>query len=186
MNASNVTSGTLPVSFGGIGTTTLNNNQILIGNGTNALLQSQNLIWDNSSNGLGIGITQFFNERTSFQVNNRRLWIADGSTPNNSISVLSTDKYGTASTENYIQLIENVGIDFRSNTDGNFNFRCATLQAMSINKTGTFVKNITVSEKATVQNLQVNEDIIAAKFFSSNATSKNLIKFQTKLGSNFP
>ncbi len=59
LNASNVTSGTLPVSFGGTGTTTLNNDQILIGNGTNALLQSPNLIWDNSSNGLGIGIPQF-------------------------------------------------------------------------------------------------------------------------------
>ncbi len=46
MNASNVTSVTLPVSFCCIGTTTLNNNQILIGNGTNALLQSDKLIWD--------------------------------------------------------------------------------------------------------------------------------------------
>ena len=35
-----------------------------------------------------------------------------------------------------------------------------------------------------MQNLQVDNDIIAAKFFSTNATSKNLIKFQTKLGSN--
>ncbi len=101
---SNVTSGTLPVSFGGTGT--LNNNQILIGNGTNALLQSPNLIWDNSSNCSGIGIAQFVNARTSFQVNNRRLWV--DSTPNSSISVLSTDKYGTGSSENYIQLIENV------------------------------------------------------------------------------
>jgi hypothetical protein len=82
LNASNVISGTLLVSFGGIGTTTLNNNQILIGNGTNSLLQSDKLIWYNSSNGLGIGITQFFNARTSFQVNNRRLWV--DSTPNNS------------------------------------------------------------------------------------------------------
>jgi len=38
-----------------------------------------------------------------------------------------------------------------------------------------------VWEKATVQNLQVNEDIIATKFFSSNATSKSLIQFQTNL-----
>ena len=42
LNASNVTSGTLPVSFGGTGSTTLNNNQILIGNGTNSVLQSPN------------------------------------------------------------------------------------------------------------------------------------------------
>ncbi len=43
LNASNVTSGTLTVFFGGIGTATLNNNQILIGNGTNAIYQSNNL-----------------------------------------------------------------------------------------------------------------------------------------------
>ncbi len=72
LNASNVTSGTLPVSFGDIGTLTLNNNQILIRNGTNASLQSPNLIWDNSSNGLGIGKTQIFNP---IRVNNRRLWV---------------------------------------------------------------------------------------------------------------
>ena len=62
LNASNVTSGI----------TTLNNNQISIGNGTNALLQSPNLIWDKSSNGLGIGTTQLFNP---IQVNNRRLCV---------------------------------------------------------------------------------------------------------------
>jgi hypothetical protein len=80
--------------------------------------------------------------------------------------------------------MENVGIDFRSNTDGTFNFRCAALQAMSINKSGVTVKNLTVVEKATVQNLQVDNDIIAVKFFSSNATSKSLIQFQTILRQN--
>ncbi len=91
-NASNVTTCTLPVSFDGIGTTTLNNKQMLIGNGTNALFQSPNLIWDDSSNGLG---TQLLNPNTSFQVNNdKRLWIVRiDSTPNSSISVLNTDKY---------------------------------------------------------------------------------------------
>ncbi len=113
MKASNVTSGRWSVSFGGIGTTTFSNNQILIGNGTNALLQSPNLIWDNSSNGLGIGTTQLFNPRISFQVNNRRLWV--DSTPNSSISVLSTDRYGTGSSEHYVQLMETVGIQFQTN-----------------------------------------------------------------------
>ena len=51
LNASNVTSGTLPVSFGGTGSTVLNSNQILIGNGTNPILQSPNFIWDSTSNG---------------------------------------------------------------------------------------------------------------------------------------
>jgi hypothetical protein len=58
LNKSNKTSGTLPVFFEGIGTTTENNNQILIINGANALLQYPNLIWDNSNNALGKGTTQ--------------------------------------------------------------------------------------------------------------------------------
>jgi hypothetical protein len=209
LNASNVTSGTLPVSFGGTGTTTLNNNQILIGNGTNALLQSPNLIWDNSSNGLGIGTPQFFNARTSFQVNNRRLWV--DSTPNSSISVLSTDKYGTGTTENYIQLIENVGIDFRGNLDGAFNFRFATQQCMALNKSGATIKNLSVAQNTTSEDISTNtfksndistnnlkantatintnlnvlgELVVNTKLFGANATSKSLIKFQTNLRQN--
>jgi hypothetical protein len=57
LNASNISSGTLTVSQGGIGATTLTSGQLLIGNGTNALLQSANLTWDNTNNRLGIGIT---------------------------------------------------------------------------------------------------------------------------------
>ena len=52
LNASNITSGILTVSRGGIGTTTLTNGQILIGNGTNTLLQTNNLLWDNNTNTL--------------------------------------------------------------------------------------------------------------------------------------
>ena len=172
LNASNVTAGTLPVSFGGTGATTLNNNQILIGNGTNALLQSPNLIWDSSSNGLGIGTTQLFNAATNFQVNNRRLWI--NSTPNSSISILSTDKYGTGTTENYIQLIENAGIDFRGNSNGAFNFRFATKQVMTVDISGVQMQNLNVTGELTV-----NENL-----YGRNNTSKSLIKFQTKLGQN--
>ena len=52
LNASNVTSGTLTVSRGGIGTTTLSNNQILIGNGTGNIISSPNLIWNNTTSTL--------------------------------------------------------------------------------------------------------------------------------------
>jgi hypothetical protein len=52
LNASKITSGTLLVSRGGIRTTTLNNNQILIGNGSTSFLQSPNLSWNNTSNTL--------------------------------------------------------------------------------------------------------------------------------------
>ena len=52
LNASNVTSGTLTVSRGGIGTNTLSSNQILIGNGTNNIISSSNLTWNNTTNTL--------------------------------------------------------------------------------------------------------------------------------------
>ena len=66
LNASNISSGILTVTRGGIGTTTLNNNQILIGNGINIPLQTTNLTWNNTSNtlsatniiGSGVGITE--------------------------------------------------------------------------------------------------------------------------------
>ena len=53
LNANNI-SGILPVSKGGIGTNTLTSNYILIGSGTNAILQTSNLVWVNSTNKLGI------------------------------------------------------------------------------------------------------------------------------------
>jgi len=57
LNATNIRSGILTVSQGGTGKNTLTNNQILIGNGTDPLIQTSNLTWDNSNNRLGIGIT---------------------------------------------------------------------------------------------------------------------------------
>jgi hypothetical protein len=57
LNATNIRSGTLTVSQGGTGKNTLSGNQILIGNGTDPLIQSSYLTWDNPNNRLGIGIT---------------------------------------------------------------------------------------------------------------------------------
>ena len=98
------------------------------------------------------------------------MWV--DSTPNSSITVLSTDKYGTGTTETYVQMIENIGLDCRTHTDGEFQFRCATQQAMTVNKTGVSVKNLYVSGS-----IITNTDS-----YSANTTSKTLIKFQTKLG----
>ncbi len=50
LNASNLSSDTFLISRGGIGTTTLSSNQILIGNGSTSILQSANLTWNNTRN----------------------------------------------------------------------------------------------------------------------------------------
>ena len=55
LNASSVSDGTLSVARGGTGLSTLAVGQLLIGNDTNPITQSSNLIWDISNNNLGIG-----------------------------------------------------------------------------------------------------------------------------------
>ncbi len=52
LNASKSSSGTLTVSRGGVGITTLNTNQVLIDNGSSSFIQSSNLIWNNTTNTL--------------------------------------------------------------------------------------------------------------------------------------
>ena len=60
LNASNISTGIISVSNGGTGLSNLSSNQLLIGNGTGALIQSANLIWDNTNNRLGIGTTPLY------------------------------------------------------------------------------------------------------------------------------
>jgi hypothetical protein len=55
LNASNISDGTLAVSRGGTGLSTLALGQLLIGNGPDPITQSSNLVWDISNNNLGIG-----------------------------------------------------------------------------------------------------------------------------------
>jgi hypothetical protein len=65
LNASLITTGTLNVSQGGVGTNNLNSNQLLVGNGTGTVIQSANLSWNNSTDtltatniiGSGTGLT---------------------------------------------------------------------------------------------------------------------------------
>ncbi len=163
-NIFNITSGTLTVSWGWIVKTNLNNNQIYIGNRIYAILQNLSLIWDNASHGLGIGVTQFLNPMTKFQVNNRWLWV--DSTPNSSITVLSTENVGIGTTEAYIKWTENADTDFRAPLLDYYNFRCADKIPLFIDKDSRTVENtfvidsklvkyMNVSGKATVQNIQV-------------------------------
>jgi hypothetical protein len=58
LNAFNISSGTLHVSRGGIGTSSLINNQILLGSGTNTINQTSNSLFDTTNNRIGICKTQ--------------------------------------------------------------------------------------------------------------------------------
>jgi hypothetical protein len=57
LSASNIDRGILNVAQGGTGLSTLTNNKLLIGNGSNSIIQSNNLHWNNTSNRLGINVT---------------------------------------------------------------------------------------------------------------------------------
>jgi len=66
LNASKITLGTLNVAQGGTGTANLNSTQLLVGNGVEAVIQSENLSWNNSTStltatniiGIGSGLTK--------------------------------------------------------------------------------------------------------------------------------
>jgi len=53
-SATDITSGTLSVSRGGTGRSSLTANKVLVGNGTSAILYPTNLHWDNTNSRLGI------------------------------------------------------------------------------------------------------------------------------------
>ena len=97
--------------------------------------------------------------------------------------------------------MENVGTTFRGNESGYCNFRFGTKQAMTLDASGTLIQSLKVvndtvcndistntfkSNYATIyNNSNVLGEIIAnTNLYCANATSKSLIKFQTKLGSN--
>ena len=67
LNASNVNTGTLAVLNGGTGITNITANSLLIGNGVNSIVASNNLIYTNNS--LGIGKTPTYNLDVSGNLN---------------------------------------------------------------------------------------------------------------------
>ena len=86
LNASNISSGTLTMARGGIGTTTLLSNSVLVGNGSNILLQPANLVWNNVSTRLGVGKT---NPVTTLDVNGIITGIGSGLSSLNATNISS-------------------------------------------------------------------------------------------------
>ena len=152
LNASNVTAGTLSVSFGGTGSTSLTSGQILIGSGTNPLLQTQNLTWNNTNNTLGT---------TNINVSV------------NSFSDISTCQIITKRNNLYIDAAVGKTININSEANGN------------VYSYGAWIhKGDLSTNDISVNTIYVRDNIVSDKIFSSNGTSKNLIKFQTKLAPN--
>jgi len=92
LNASNILSGTLTVSRGGIGTTSLINNQILLGNGTNAINQTSNLFFDTINNRMGICTTQpNYTLDVSGNINGNNLNLQNLTNPNSTTIIINSE-----------------------------------------------------------------------------------------------
>jgi hypothetical protein len=87
-----VTSGTLTVSRGGIGTTSLTSNHILLGNGTNPINQSSNLLFDTTNNRLGICKSQpNYTLDVSGNINANNINLQNLSNPNNTTIAITSE-----------------------------------------------------------------------------------------------
>jgi hypothetical protein len=80
INASNVNSGTLIVANGGTGLQNLTANAILVGNGTNSIINNINLYWDNINVRLGVGKTPSYPLDVSGNINITGSYIGSGTT----------------------------------------------------------------------------------------------------------
>jgi hypothetical protein len=59
---------------------------------------------------------------------------------------LSTDKFGTGTTENYLQMTENGNMNFRIPLDRKYDFRCDNKQTLYIDQDSIQVENLFVLE----------------------------------------
>ena len=141
MNASNINSGTLLVANGGTGLTTLATNSLLIGNGTNTIIQPSNLVWDNANSRLGINkIGPNYTLDVSGNVN-----FSGNIYQNGTIFQSNTSQWTTNSTNIYYST-GNVGIGISTPTS-------YALQVVgSIGATGDVTANYSDSRLKTVIN----------------------------------
>jgi hypothetical protein len=167
LNASKVTLGTLNVAQGGTGTTNLTSGQILIGNGTNAVIQNNNFTWDNTNSRVGIGKT---NPSTTLDVSGNILTNSQflGTGTNISYSWTNDTTTGIGKpASGTIGFYTNNSESFRILSNGDVNFDNNTLYVDSINNrigigtttpsTSLHVKgNTKVDGSLTVQSLTVN------------------------------
>jgi hypothetical protein len=167
LNASKVTLGTLNVSQGGTGTTNLTSGQILIGNGTSAVIQNNNFTWDNNNNRVGIGKT---NPSTTLDVSGNILTNSQflGTGTNISYSWVNDTTTGIGKpAPGTIGFYTNNSERFRIQSNGDVNFDNNTLYVDSINNRigiGTITPsaslhingNTKVDGSLTVQSLTVN------------------------------
>jgi hypothetical protein len=142
-NANNITSGILAVSYGGTGCNILNKNQLIVGNGIEPVIQSPNLIWNNSCNifiiqgNVGIGTT---NPLSNLDIRGNLILPNDGSR----IGI------GTTNAQSNLHVIGDVGIHGSLNLNNKPLTGISDLNTSNLNSSGTIIaNNITISGSFT-------------------------------------
>ena len=167
MNATKITLGTLNVAQGGTGINNLTSGQILIGNGTDPVIQNNNLSWNNTTNCLGVGKT---NPSTTLDVSGNILTNSQFLGTGTNISYSWTNDITTGigrPSQNVIAFYTNNYERLRIQNNGDVNFDNNTLFVDSINNRigiGTIEPNTKLHVNGdtkidgllTVKNLTVN------------------------------
>ena len=136
MNASNVSSGTISISRGGIGTTTLSSNQILIGNAATSILQSSNLTWNSTSNTLSASF---------FVGDGSQLTSLDASNVSSGILSISRGGMGTTTLSSNQILIGNAATSILQSSNLTWNNTSNTLSVSNLQMTGQITVVTTIS-----------------------------------------
>ena len=169
IDASNITSGTLPVTRGGTGTTSLVANQLVVGNGTYGLISSSNLTWDNASSTLFASnivasnivaktITGIGSNITNLNANS----ISDG--------ILSVNKGGTGMTSFTTgQLLLGNGANSLVNSGSGltYDYAMQTLNASKFSGNGQSITNINANN-ITIGTLPVTRGGTGGTTFTTN------------------
>jgi hypothetical protein len=167
LNATKITLGTLNVAQGGTGINNLTSGQILIGNGTDPVIQNNNLSWNNTTNCLGVGKT---NPSTTLDVSGNILTNSQFLGTGTNISYSWTNDITTGigrPSQNVIAFYTNNYERLRIQNNGDVNFDNNTLFVDSINNRigiGTIEPNTKLHVNGdtkidgllTVKNLTVN------------------------------
>ena len=165
INSTNINSGTLLVNYGGTGNQTLLINSVLVGNGTSAITQPNNLIWNNNKLGVGISDPSY-----NLHINGSGYF----DTNNGIISIDNNDN----SRLGFLKLNNNIPI-IASSTDSNIIFGIANNTKLSNATSYSEImrisnnKNIGIGVTIPQTQLDISGNINISNFIFKNGIQMN-------------
>ena len=171
INVSNTKTGTLNISYGGTGKNTLNTNQLLIGNGTSAVIQSSNLTWFNNTLsatnfvGSGTGVTNL----NSSNINLGTLNVSYGGTGS---TTLNTNQLLVGNATSAV--IQSSNLTWLNNTLSATNFVGSGTGVTNLNSSNINLGTLNVSYGGTGNNTLNTNQLLVGNYTSAVIQSSNL------------